>query len=422
MTKGGKRALAWHRLAPVAILSIAGCQPGGEGQRLAAASCRSLSAIDEAAVSAVPTWTRKLVDVEPKGVYTFRHPLDTKATAPTELRIARDLNLQPGDYVGLQAQGRWYWGENTGPDGPTSQRLGGVFVDGRGRKLAPGKSGQESRFETPPTYWGSQPTDIPEDFAIPPDAETIMRVPAGATKLLFSVGDSAYGDNSTAPNFGVMVFEPNRKSAEPVVTAASSQSEAEGDLFSAIWPTVKETADPPVATGFSAGPFAGPDSAETRPQWRANYAGNGWKPDRSKYDAPRDSSRHWGWDIFSPAGAELVAPAWPSYMDVPPQSASYGNTVVFSFKSGGRVWRIAYAHLGAIVGGARSISGPEVVARSGCTGSAVDQTGCGKRYEVGPAKGMRNDHVHVGLFQHPATNANDQYACDPKRFLNWTIR
>lgn len=416
------RARNWRWPAAFAAFSMVGCQAGDDGQRTAAASCRRVQSTNQFALAAVPTWSRKLFDVEPRGVYTFRHPLDTNATAPTELRIVQDLKLQAGDYVGLQAQGRWYWGSNTGPDGPTSQRLGGVFVDAAGRRLAPAKAGQESRFETLPTYWGSQVTDIPEDFAIAADAETIVRVPRGATKLLLSVGDGAYGDNSKAPNFGVMVFEPNRKSGESAINVASGTTEAEGDLLSEVWPTVRTRVDPPVATGFSSGPFAGPASAETRPQWRGNYAGNGWKPDRSKYNAPRDSARHWGWDIFSPAGAELVAPVWPSYMDVPPASASYGNTVVFSFKSGGRVWRIAYTHLSGIVGGARTITGPEVVALSGCSGSSVDQTGCGRRYETGAAKGMRNDHVHVGLFQNPATNANDQYACDPRGFLNWSIQ
>ena len=413
-----------RRIGLFAALLASACQPHSQLAEVASVpSCRS-EVIAPPTLAAAMSWIRTPFKVEPKGVYTFRHPADTAALNPTALDIAADLKLAPGDYLGLQSFGRWYWGADTGPSGPTANSLGAVFVDANGRFLAPAKSGQEQTFATPPTYFGNVATDIAEDFRVPDDAETIVRIPAGAKRVLLAVGDSAFGDNSPAGEFGVMVFEPNRKSAEPAVFDAAEAKERADDaapLFEKAQLRALLALDFPEAQSFSVSPFAGQGGVDVQAQWRGNY-GSGWLPLRSTYSGQRTSNRHWGWDLFAPKGTPLIAPVWPSLMIVPPASASFGNTVVFGFKVKDKKYLIGYAHLDSVAGAGRSIAGPELVAYSGCTGSSVESTGCGARYEAGPARGTRNDHVHVGVYNDQVLNPVDGQDCNPARFLPWRIR
>ena len=406
----------------VVLLLLTACQSTNPYESLAVAtpSCQR-EIVAPPAVPAPQNWVRTPYKVEPKGIYTFRHPADSAALQPTALDISKDLKLRPGDYLGLQAFGRWYWGGDTGPNGPTSNSLGAVFVDAAGHFLRTANSGQEQDFVTPPTYFGNIATDIGEDFRVPDEAETIVRIPAGAVKVLLAVSDSAYGDNSPAGEFGVMVFEPNRMSAEPgSLTTVKAVLENAAPLFEEAQLKAMLALDFPEAENFSVSPFAGQGGTDVTGQWRGNYA-SGWLPLRSTYSGQRTDGRHWGWDIFSPKGTPLVAPVWPSQMIVPNASETFGNTVVFGFKIKGKKYLIGYAHLDRIAGDGRPIAGPELVAYSGCSGSSVEKSGCGVRYESGPARGMRNDHVHVGLYNDQVLNPVDGQDCNPARILPWKI-
>ena len=414
------------RIGLCAALLASACQPHSQphsqlGELAAVPSC-SREIVPPPTLATAPSWRRTPFAVEPKGVYTFHHPLDSNAKQPTALDIAADLKLAPGDYLGLQSFGRWYWGSDTGPGGPTSNSLGAVFVDAAGHFLAPAKSGQEQPFVSQPTYYGNIAADIAEDFRVPDDAETIVRIPAGAKRVLLAVGDSAYGDNSVAGEFGVMVFEPNRPSAEPssFEASATAQADAAAPLFEQAQLQSMLALDFPEAESFSVSPFAGQGGADVEAQWRGNYGG-GWLPLRSTYSGQRTNGRHWGWDLFSPKGTPLVAPVWPSLMIVPNKSVTFGNTVAFGFKVRGRKYLIGYAHLESVAGAGRSIAGPELVGYSGCTGSSVESTGCGARYEAGKVRGTRNDHVHVGLYNDQVLNPVDGQDCNPARFLPWRI-
>lgn len=412
-----------RRIAILPLILIGSCQQASiESASLVTPSCKSsLPLAPDIAPRAA--WVRTPFKVNPRGVYTFRHPVDTQATVATEIDIVRELKLMPGDYVGLQSFGKWFWGSDTSPSGSTSNELIAVFVDSAGHFLAPASAGEEEKFVTQPTYNGNIATDIAEDFRVPADAETIVRFPQGAVKLLLQGSDSYYGDNSVAGEFGVMVFEPNTKSGEPTTLFESDiGGTAQAEMFSATEVQGQFAVDPPEATGFAASPFAGAASADTTAQWRGNYGGMGWIPLRSTYAGLRNNGRHWGWDLFSPKGTPLVAPVWPSLMIATPKSDTFGNTVAFAFKYHGKKYLIGYAHLDRIEGDARKITGPEVVAYSGCTGSSVEKLGCGSRYETGAAKGMRNDHVHVGLYSDQAVNPVDFKACNPGTVLNWLIR
>lgn len=290
--------------------------------------------------------------------------------------------------------------------------------------MAPAKSGQEQPFVTQPTYFGNWPTDIPEDFFVPTAKETIVRVPAGAVKLKFTVDDSAYNDNKPVDQFGVWVYEPNReykKAGSPEMLVIADVEEAR-EIFSAEDAKVLAGTPYPEAKSFAASPFAGPANADSGPQWRGNYEGSGWNRLRSTYSGQRTSRRHWGWDIFSPSGTPLIAPVWPSSMVVPAnESQTFGRTVGFAFKWKGQKFLLAYAHLDRVVGTNRSIAGPEPVAYSGCTGEVKKVLPfCGSVMNTAATQGTRNDHVHVGLYQ-GIENAADGYACDPGYVLNWKI-
>jgi murein DD-endopeptidase MepM/ murein hydrolase activator NlpD len=415
------------RIALMSILLASSCHPAIEDRTLDL-SCKP-EVPNPPAIAPVASWIRGAWPVEPKGVFTKHHWQDQGVLPPTALTLA-ELKLGAGDYVGLQAFGRWYWGSQTGPGAPTSDSLGAIFADNQGHFLAPAKSGQEEAFRTPPLWHSGEPTDITQDFSVPTDRETIVRIPAGATKILFEVNDSAFGDNSVAGEFGVRVFEPNHRSAEP----AGLKGQADDDEFAgAPDPRMIRSllAEPvPEATSFSFSPFADQQSPDAGSQWRGNYINSGWAPSRSVYAGKRSTERHWGWDIFSPKGSALVAPAWPSRMTIknlPPTVDDHGNprsnfglTAIFTFKYKRKIYMLFYGHLDSIKGEEGVINDPEIVAYSGCSGlTPSDLVGCGSRYETGSARGMRNDHVHVGLW-YPVNK--ETKTCDPRALLNWAIR
>lgn len=330
------------------------------------------------------------------------------------------LGLKEGDYIGLQAQGKWFaWKGDPTP----FANLGAVFMAGS-KLLAPGNFGQEQPF----AFWdkpGNQPMGVTNlDFTVPEDQEVIVRIPPKATRIAFSVPDWRVGDNCPPPvtgdqgyncastAFGVMVYKPNSPGA---ALMAPLQAAEEDDAQEQLRLGAIDVTNVPEAKHFSAGPFAAAASAATDAQWRGAY--HTWAPQQSKYGADRgNGKRHWGWDLFAPAGTRLLAPAWPSQMTVPPHSPTFGNSVVFSFKYKGKVHHIAYSHIQQIVGVERYVQGAEVVALAGCTGNAQG-AGCGKAYP----NGTRNDHVHVGLFQRTAQPI-DVNACDPASLLKWKIK
>lgn len=407
------------RFVLILVLLTTSCQPTGE--RALELSCYP-NVTDPPLFKSPEQWKRVFKKVETKGTYTNVWSGDPK-TDPTSLDLVNSLRVVPGDYVGLQSSGVWYYGRDTGPNGPTSNRVGAVFADAQGQFLFPGKAGQETDFEIPSTCPGGVSQKVDEDFNVPPDRETIVRVPERATQLLFSVGDCYYNDNSPKGDFGVMVFEPNRKSAETASVEILSESDEVGAMVDRE--TLREifAAPLPKAQFFSRSLFTSAASEHLDLQWRGNYEGaSGWSPLRSTYSGPRTDGRHWGWDIFSPKGTPLVAPVWPSKMLVPPER-TYGKVAAFAFQYRGQKLLLAYGHLDRVEGGPRPINGPALVGYSGCTGPAAMMAACGRRIESGKARGMRNDHVHVGLYKGELQQPADKgYACDPRAVLKWTIR
>ena len=374
-------------------------------------------------------WTTRSFPVLVRGMYVPAMPGDTGAVKPTVIALS-SIGLAPGDYIGLSAKGRWYaWNGDSNP----YHRLGGLFLDNKGNRLAPGAFGQVSPFQ----FWGNPGGsfgDIPEDFDIPDaqDRQVLVRIPKGATRIAFSVGDWWVGDNCPPAvtgngaytcgdaTFEVEVTEPNRPNTAPSMTPESITA-GEPDVASlrlkpADIPTYPE------AKHFSASPFAETASTATDGQWRGNYPPSGtWLPDRSKYDRPRPTPtdparRHWGWDIFAPFNSKLVAPVWPAELRYTTGNG-FGNVAVLAFTWKKKPYWLIYAHLNGTVGADRTITGPEVIATAGCTQNT--DGGCGLPLR----NGTRTDHVHVGFLRVPDPHGNvaDANACDPAAVLPWKL-
>jgi|GEM_PF-763907 len=135
---------------------------------------------------------------------TVEIPLDPKATfiravgvnqIPNGVNLAV-LGIAPGDTIRLTGLGD-FKGTSSGSDNWLSKI--GVFsatdvvLGATNPVRVPGAIDAGDNYMTNPTYVGSYPTDIPEDFFID-DIEIV--VPSGALFLLLAVPDTYYQDNT----------------------------------------------------------------------------------------------------------------------------------------------------------------------------------------------------------------------------------
>jgi hypothetical protein len=312
------------------------------------------------------------------------------AEPPTTIKMSA-LGIGPGDYIGLRGSGSWQ-----ARPGDPQKRMSGMFRSGTGGRLAPAPSGQEKEFKN----WDFAPDpsktkNFQEDFDIPYDKTTIVRVPRSAIEIVLNSGDWKFMDNSAGPDCGVLVTLPNKKKSEPLhasvkVTKGPDLEEAALDVDFSIHPPIPS----PGARYFSRSPFKAAASVDSRPQWRGWYEGSGWKPDRSYWNGR--GGTHKGWDIFAPTGSKLIAPVGPCWLEfLPGENGGFGNITAFFFSKSGKEYVAIYAHCSSFIGaGKRQIAMGEEVAFSGCSGSTVGPQ-CGTELP----KGGRIDHVHVGLYE-----------------------
>jgi hypothetical protein len=130
---------------------------------------------------------------------TFLHVSSDAALDAVPVAL-EPLGLAPGRTVRLRALGDL----DQGPGGDTVVALIGAFSSTStllGPSLpdrVPGAIEAGSDFFTVPTFFGSQATDLAEDFAIgtPEFSEVTLVVPPGATHLFVCAYDSYYQDNS----------------------------------------------------------------------------------------------------------------------------------------------------------------------------------------------------------------------------------
>jgi hypothetical protein len=140
---------------------------------------------------------------------TYLHTFnDSPTPAPAlALRLA-DFGFGPGNRITLQAQGDI----DNGPGGDTFDFTMGVFsasnllLDNEQRyRVVDAITSDGPAFASVPTYSGSHPTDIPQDFGFDKTAITVT-VPAGAVYLFLAKSDAWYHDNTDPDHdYGVLI-------------------------------------------------------------------------------------------------------------------------------------------------------------------------------------------------------------------------
>lgn len=121
----------------------------------------------------------------------------------TSLYNDPSIQLRPGDIISMQTVGFASWD----PSGNDIFNFGlvGVFAGDSGF-LNPGPKTTAPSVYTSTTTPRGFPTDIPQDRGIPAEAPVKFEIPDGATRMLFTVNDGYFRDNSD-PNadFGVTI-------------------------------------------------------------------------------------------------------------------------------------------------------------------------------------------------------------------------
>lgn len=166
-------------LGAVATASLAGCGGGGGGQ------------------NATPTFDPPFErEIDPSRTYLRTSDDDAGDARPVDIA---SLGIRSGTSLRLERLGSF-----TGSSGGTG--MTGVFSgsdtlrssDARERVADAIDAGDD--FETSPTYNGSMPTDIPEDFLIADNegsqTDVTVTVPDGATHLFVAAIDNFYQDNA----------------------------------------------------------------------------------------------------------------------------------------------------------------------------------------------------------------------------------
>lgn len=145
-------------------------------------------------------------EVDPSRTYLRTNNDDAGDAEPIDIE---SLGIQSESTLRLIQQGSF-----TGSSGGTG--MTGVFSgsaefaasDTRERVVEAIDAGDD--YETSPTFEGSQPTDISEDFLIADNegnqTSTTIRVPEGATHLFVAAIDNYYQDNGQGDSpFGVRI-------------------------------------------------------------------------------------------------------------------------------------------------------------------------------------------------------------------------
>lgn len=137
------------------------------------------------------------VPLDPKATYLHTNSDNSVDATPIALTA---LGVVPGQCLHMRRVGDY----DNGPGGDTFTSMVGVFSStstllGKAElERVPGALEAGVDVVTSVTYFGSQPTDIPEDFAISTATvtEVTVKVPAGAAWIFLSTGDQLFYDNS----------------------------------------------------------------------------------------------------------------------------------------------------------------------------------------------------------------------------------
>jgi len=160
------------------------------------------------------------VKVDPSAAYL--HTSGDDAANATPIALA-DLGIAPGDFIRLESVGDF----SPSSANPESDSLSAVFS--ASDTLLPDTELNRVQdaldagadFTSPVTFYGSETTDIPEDFRISNHAtfnSVVVQVPDGASYLFLNTPDGFYSDNTDTDNGGAGDFgvQITRLSSAPV--------------------------------------------------------------------------------------------------------------------------------------------------------------------------------------------------------------
>jgi hypothetical protein len=140
---------------------------------------------------------------------TFLHTHnDSPTPAPALALRLSDYGFGAGDRLFLQAQGDI----DNGPGGDTFDFTMGAFSSSslllgneQRYRIVDAIASDGPGFVSSPTYSGSQPTDIPQDFGFN-STGALVTVPAGAVFLFLAKSDAWYHDNTDPDHdYGVLI-------------------------------------------------------------------------------------------------------------------------------------------------------------------------------------------------------------------------
>jgi hypothetical protein len=139
------------------------------------------------------------VSMDPKG--TYLHMFPNTGVEPVIIDLA-SLGLFPGDQIRLEDLGGYAY-TTGGVDGPGSMiavfSSNDTLLPPTEAHRVPGAIDAGVDYVSSPTYVGSYPTDIPEDFLVSLSTgplQMCIDIPFGATHLFCAAHDTYYTDNS----------------------------------------------------------------------------------------------------------------------------------------------------------------------------------------------------------------------------------